>query len=349
VIALALAAHIVLLWPGAPGVDVAAAHDRAVAAGHQVVDAAPLLAELGAAADAAQKADAAALARVESRLAAARASYVAQRFDAMTGTLDAALDEERLALATPAGCPLLWEVAFQLGLAGVARRTPEGREAARRHFAFALAVDDARRPDRALYGADVQQRFAESVAEVSGRAARPTRVQVSPPDARVAVDCKPLVDPGRPPSLRPGKHLVHAAAPGHAPQALLVEVVGEAAPPIELNLVPDGDAALAAAWSEGTLAPGSPSARAAMLAAAARHGARHVYLVAADGTGTLFSAAGVEPLAPPAPLAPPGREPRRSVLTRWWFWTGVGAAVAGAVILGVALSSGGGGTKVVVE
>jgi len=51
VISLAVAAHLVLVWPGAPGVDVAAARDQAVAAGHEVVDGAALFTSLGAEAD----------------------------------------------------------------------------------------------------------------------------------------------------------------------------------------------------------------------------------------------------------------------------------------------------------
>ena len=69
-------------------------------------------------------------------------------------------------------------------------------------------------------------------------------------------------------------------------------------------------------------------------------------LVAADGASTFFAASGIEPLSVSAPVAPAARAEKRGVLSRWWFWTGVGAAVVGAVVLGVVLSSGGGETTI---
>ncbi|HEY6476724.1 MAG TPA: hypothetical protein VI456_09095, partial [Polyangia bacterium] len=57
----------------------------------------------------------------------------------------------------------------------------------------------------------------------------------------------------------------------------------------------------------------------------------------------------VTPAMPPPVAAPtvvvssPPRTPTEEhpVYTRWWFWTGVGVVVVGAVVAGIALSSGG--------
>jgi tetratricopeptide (TPR) repeat protein len=55
----------------------------------------------------------------------------------------------------------------------------------------------------------------------------------------------------------------------------------------------------------------------------------------------------VAPPAPPpsAPAAvissPPPPAEDHPIYTRWWFWTGVGVVVVGAVVAGIALSSGG--------
>ena len=38
---------------------------------------------------------------------------------------------------------------------------------------------------------------------------------------------------------------------------------------------------------------------------------------------------------------PPSPAEEHPIYTRWWFWTGVGVVVVGAVVAGIALSSGG--------
>jgi hypothetical protein len=39
--------------------------------------------------------------------------------------------------------------------------------------------------------------------------------------------------------------------------------------------------------------------------------------------------------------SPPASTGDHPIYTRWWFWTGVGVVVVGAVVAGIALSSGG--------
>ncbi|MFY0533336.1 hypothetical protein [Nannocystis pusilla] len=114
----------------------------------------------------------------------------------------------------------LWELEFQLGLAYGARKGPGDAERASARFALAWALDGERRPLGALYGPDVGLAFAQAVDAAARRPSRPVTVEVTPDDARVAVDCRPLAaDSG----LRPGLHAVRVDAPGHGVFAQVVE------------------------------------------------------------------------------------------------------------------------------
>ena len=126
-----------------------------------------------------------------------------------------------------------------------------------------------------------------------------------------------LVDEQRVPELTlwltPGTHRVRARAPGHDSREQSVELAAGSERSLQLSLRP-------------VAAPAEPSARLQ----------REDLLSPEQAAQTMESPAAQGRTAPTA-LA--GREQDRpSVLSRWWFWTAVGAVVAGGVTAGVLLA-----------
>jgi hypothetical protein len=337
----------VVAWPSRPDTDLAGVDAAIRDAGDEPVSfaiARTRLIELGARAAAAETE---ALVAVEAALSDARAAYLQQDFAAMASRLERASAAALPMLARPQHLAVLWEVEFQRGLAELSRRDTT---AARSYFTLALALDEARVPRRDVYGPVVVSAFTDAAVAVTSVPPHPTRVVVSPADATVVVDGIPVITTAAPRSIRPGRHVVLASAPGYQTSASIVTL--GAGDPIEIALVPaDGDpiSRIGAAWSTGTLDPSSQSGRRAILAAIAELGATTAVIVDADPrTGEVAARAitetDVHPVERRATAGDAARAalahqhpdltrtiveppPRRSVFRRWWFWTAVGAAV----------------------
>lgn len=384
----------VLVWPRDPHTDVAAAELALAEAGRPLVQFAPVGARLGALGQAAQAREAAALEAVEAALARARQAYLDQRFDDMIAALAQAEQDSLAVLAQPRHAGVLWELSFQLGLGFHARaagadggpgggpdpisdarpdRGAADRARATERFRLALALDPDRRPLRELYGPDVSAAFAEVLSADAAVPPRPVRLEVTPADAVVVVDGVPIVagsrargshataaaGPVRAGNLRPGLHVVRAAAPGYQTRAALVTVDESGALRLALRERVDGDPVdrIGASWSQGALTPATASGQRAIAAVAWAAGAGLVVVVdAAPGqervTARVVSAMRVGPPAradtpAEAVLAAlarwegvaPGQTPGHGQAQeppwwrRWWVWAGVAGAVAAGAIL----------------
>ncbi len=201
---------------------------------------------------------------LEQSLDDARRLYLEQDFDGMARVLEPALLQAAPALVDTAQCAALWEVEFQLGLAALSQGGPEGEREASEHFVAAIALDEGRRPEAALYGPAVTAAFLRAVDTRGRDVARPVAVERQPGSALVWIDCKARPDESA--SLRPGRHLVVGKAVGHRPWAGIVELGGG---PIDVPLSPAPSAAAEfdAVWHRGA-DPEQAEVRAAVWAAA---------------------------------------------------------------------------------
>jgi hypothetical protein len=355
----------VVVFPQAPGVRIGAAERVVSEAGFELVSFAPLRRRLIDGGERAAAEESSAIGAVERALAAARAAYLEQRFDAMVATLIEAETSALRFLAQPRHAATLWELEFQIGLAELSRQRPD---AARSRFALALELDPERSPRRELYGPDVVRAYAEAVDARALVAARPAPLAIAPADALVVIDGTPVVDNARPRDVRAGLHVVTASAPGHQTHAAILDLApGD---PIEIELASAPGEAIdrvAASWSTGGLDPTSMSGRRAIAATLGNLGATAALVISADrghGEAAALVITG-EDATPPqrrsssaaaarAALALLRRDgtlvaadaQRRSssnaaggtsVFGRWWFWTAVGAAaVAVGVGIGIA-------------
>lgn len=382
------AAEPVLVWPRDARTDVAAAERALDAAGRRLVRFAPVGARLHDLGQAAQAREAAALDAVAAALARARQAYLDQRFDDMIAVLTQVEQEHLRVLAEPRHAAVLWELSFQIGLAAHARGAgadmsagdspdpgAEDRARATARFRLALALDPGRRPLRELYGPEVSAAFAEALGADAAVPPRPVRLEVTPADATVVVDGVPLLTttqaaaaqatassgPARARNLRPGLHVVRAAAPGYQTRAALVTVDQSGALRVALTERAEADPVdrIGGSWSRGALAPGTASGQRAIAAVARAAGAGVVVVVdAAPGQGRAtaraLSAARVDPpvqadTAPAAVIAALARwdgavagavdgrhgasEARPPWWQRWWVWAGVAGTVAAGAIL----------------
>lgn len=220
------------------------------------------------------------------------------------------------------------------------------------------------------YPSKVISRFEATRAELESR---PTgRIQVSsrPPGATVRVDgVERGVAPLELGGLAEGMHVVALGGPGFVATGALVDVVAAEVVPVDRPLEPDPLAAALArapaagavdaaiAWARGlgvgALFLGQASAlgtvRGHWIDVTAGRAEVEVEVVVRGDTAAGARAIAAEVAraqAARAPLvaAPPPLEAGPPLLTRWWFWAGVGGVVvvatAGAV---VALASGGDG------
>ena len=111
--------------------------------------------------------------------------------------------------------------------------------------------------------------------------------------------------------LTPGEHRVRAQAPEHEPSEQRVELAAGREQSLQLALSPSGHA------------PDVPQASVE----------REDLVSPAAAAETLTTSTTDRPLTDRAPAEQPG------LLSRWWFWTALGVAVAGGVTAAVVLSS----------
>jgi hypothetical protein len=352
----------VLIWPRDGRTDAHGAEAALAARGWTVAPFAAIAARLGELGARADAREGEVLDAVQAGLERARQAYLEQRFDDMIAGLEGLEQEALDVLAQPAHAAVSWELSFQLGLAHHARAAVRGggedRDRARARFGLALALDPARRPLRELYGPDVSAAFAEALSASEAVPPRPVRLEVTPADAAVVVDGAPLPDlgvaaAGRVRHLRPGLHVVRAAAPGYQTGAVLVTVDQGRAVRLALHERRDADplARIDASWSAGSLVPGSVSGQRALAAVAASVGAAVVVVIdASSGDGAVtaqaLSATRVDAAVQAgsageaallalarwhgrAPVTGAGRSARSPAWwQRWWLWAGVGGAIA---------------------
>jgi hypothetical protein len=178
-------------------------------------------------------------------------------------------------------------------------------------------------------------------------------------------------------SVREGTHVVWASSPGRQARALLVTV--RKAQRIRLALEPaaerDAVERLGAAWVAGQLSPTRPSDATQLRAAGASLGAGALVWLDRTGSGDVVARAiARDGLGPSARAGSTAEAAGRavaalgqdgalrstastratssdaegvSIVRRWWFWTAVGAVLAGGVAVGIALS--GGEDRLVIE
>lgn len=366
-----VARPMVMVWPGEPEAPLEQAEAALRAEGVAVVPQRPVHEAVAGHRAARAEREQAQRDRVEAALEVAQGHYLDLAFEPAIAALDAA-EVEAVAVARPARCDGLWELAFRQGLV----RWASGEAVdARVRFELALALEPERRPLAELYGPDVTAAFLQAVQARSARIARPVPLRVQPADAAVEIDCKTIDE--REPPLRPGLHAVRVAAPGFRPWAGMVDLGAQPTIEVTLEPLPVADEP-AQRWAESTDADAvddaSISAHALVLELARAHGASAVLVVGPgragmrvrpwgyDSIGSPVERAALEPalhgalsllgpdgrLSAPAPVIGPDREgdPRRRpddpqrkpVLRTWWFWTIVGTAVTGTALgLGLGL------------
>jgi hypothetical protein len=220
--------------------------------------------------------------------------------------------------------------------------------------------------DETRYAPAVVETFA-SVRQALGAAPRARlSLVLSPPSAQVLLD-------GRPPSapLPPGDHWLVAESPGYISTARLVRLEAGRTTSLRLTLYPADRALLRrqlqSLASHGELDPQNPAIALALcrwceageaLLVREAHSDLALARIECDrgqvkarfrgrAAPELEGAVGRGlsqlwgPLAQPAPRAPPRPAP---FYKRWWFWTIVGGAVAGATTVGVVVGTRGSGT-----
>ena len=352
----------VLVWPQTP----ALADELPPADGRfELVPPAAQLEEVERARAEASSAVHARLAEIDAGLATARDRFAALQWTEMEREL-AALEQSRLVeLADPRHCDSLWELAFRLALAY--RGTKNDAKADER-LAFALAIAPQRRPARELFTPEVVADFLAAVDANAGKVARPIRLSSTPSDATVSIDCATVPEDGRV-ELRPGLHVVHARAPGHAVHAAIFELPADGRLAITLakHDEPDPVRRLGLTTADGVLHMTASGRRALADAAAARDiDAVVVVIREKDGvaarvlagttTGPVDRADALAPalalsfarlddrahLRPPPPKLVPAKSDapppaKKPLVKRAWFWLTIVAGVGLAVGLGVGL------------
>lgn len=301
-----------------------------------------------------------------------RAYLRAQLGDALA-TLAAARRAAEPLVALAGGAELYADATLRLGVALQARQSPEAAGL----LALAIALDPARPITIAEFSPDVVSAVDAVRAAPPGALAR-LHIRASPAGAAVTVDGRAVGPAPVDVELARGEHLVVVRAPAHRAAVERVTLDGERA--VELALAPDAEASRLAAGAPPGLAPEAAQALVdvalryadlddvVVATIAARRGgsallaqrcagapARCTAVVEigyADGAGLAAAAreawaavqvgALVEPprvLGEPAPVVRPpdtGCRLCRNPLV----WTGVGAAVVGAVVVGLVISSG---------
>ncbi|MBL4684037.1 MAG: hypothetical protein JKY37_05570, partial [Nannocystaceae bacterium] len=230
------------------------------------------------------------LAAIEEGLARAQDLYLAQSWDAMLAELSTLQRDALGILSRPEGCGTLWELEFRRGLGHGARKGEDDTRARTEHFAAAFILDATRRPLGDLYGPDVSAAFLAAVEAASARPARPTTITVSPPDARVTVDCR-VVDATAAVPLVPGRHTVLVEAPGFQPHAetLLLSAGDPVAVTLAADETLDPLQRLAQTWSDPSLSPAGIASRTAIANVAAAQGAVQWIVLVPTEQGTRAS------------------------------------------------------------
>lgn len=328
-------------------------------------DHAALLADVAAATAASEATRRTRMTEVDAALATTREDYVAQRWPEMAATLSRIETEALPWLADPRHCATLWEIEFRAALAA---RGSGDAAAVSRHLGFALALDAERRPARELYGPDVIADFLDAVDAQTARVAIPVRLDVTPSDAVVHVDCRATRSSSV--DLRPGRHVVHVRAMGHVTQAMMFEVPADAAMRVQLAAdTEDPVTILGRGLASGAWTPELASHRRALVGAAASRG--HEVVVVTGVSSEAFTArawvgegrspvrrrasvhdaiaaaladladdgtiaVGPGPAIARTPDAAPTKAKSKSIVRAWWLWTSI-AVVAG---LGLGLGLG---------
>jgi hypothetical protein len=154
-------------------------------------------------------------------------------------------------------------------------------------------------------------------------------------EAGLSADQDPFAKPQTakpPPTVAPGPVVPVPAAPVSPPPAARAPVVPVApAPPLPAMPPPPMPAPAPLPSPEPAPAPASPALTPAPWPPPAAAAPAAVQPAGADLTAS--AALPEEPAAP-------------SVLTRWWFWTAVGAVVVGGTVTAIVLASRGGGTDI---
>ncbi len=175
------------------------------------------------------------------------------------------------------------------------------------------------------------------------------RITVLPVAANVAVDGQQMaVPPGAPTALKlaAGPHTVVAGAPGFFDQAMAVTVTAGAAQDIAFTLVAiptTGRITVSANvantvividgqnWGAAPMIVELPAGGHQIQATADGHLAYQGDLIVVAGQDRPFQVA----LQPLALIALPDDAAREPVYKKWWFWAGVGGAVAAGVLIAV--------------
>lgn len=316
---------------------------------------------------------------VRDDLARAQALYLEQDYAQMDRVLAEAEARALPLLAVPSACETLWELEFRRGLAARGRADADAAQA---RFRLAAALVPQRRPELGYYGPDVAQAFAEAAQAERASVKTPLGFSVMPADGTRVVDCRPV--DAREVEVSMGLHVLWAGAPGHRPEARIVDL--SRTQTLRVVLPADGLRgvdAIAALPDVVELDVSGPSSRAVLLQAARAEADAMVWLgtdgrtwraqlhlergrgkvhvagtraeaitaavseLDADGTLRMLSPS-VQPTPAPAPT-------RKPLVRRWWFWAATGGVVATAVAVGLAVglgrraSSGSGRQTITVE
>ncbi|AKF80787.1 PEGA domain-containing protein [Myxococcus fulvus] len=130
----------------------------------------------------------------------------------------------------------LGETYLFLGAARLLNGDAAGAKAA---FVRAAVAEPSTRPDKALFGQDVQKAFEDARAEVSARPAGTLVVESKPAGAKVSVRGQELgVTPLRGVTVPAGHHAVVVTLPGHTPHAEYTEVKSGASAQVKAELSP---------------------------------------------------------------------------------------------------------------
>lgn len=352
----------ILLWPRTPG-QAARAGRISLDKGYTRIPFAPLAARLRAARRRLQERTREALSRVASAREKIQRAYLEQRWDVMVAQVEDLLSRELALLARPAQRDTLWQLQLQAGIAYLYRGHDRDEERARERFQLALAIDIGAKPSQALYSPEVTATFAEVRADFTGRTPRPVEIELTPQDAQVTIDGQTL-GIGSDTVLRPGLHVVLAAAPGFVAQA--EEIDTDERPLAALKLIAgtqrDSAESLAPVWARGGLQPERESTR-RLVWNLARELAVHAVVVCEtseagarawriDGKGVQkASAATLEQavrtalgshleLASSRPTeSPTGALSERPFYNQGWFWWSVVGVSVGAVAVAIATST----------